>query len=281
VKETESAGLVRSYSGCGIMHEEDRRRSFRCPVPAEDEPAILRTKNRDVMVTVHEKSAGGFGVVTDQDVSLRQGDVLALATNSACSEVQVRHVERRKGRTRVGLKILRELKHLQGEPSFSVAGLRRFVSSGSNLLRLAVMVLLCGGFFVWGATLPVGQWTKGLFADTAPKKVTYAVSTRQREKQVALNFLRLDGLTSERFVVSLNLSSEQNRQIRGVVRDTTRALSALYERRSKSDAPEEWSDLGMQTIHASWRQIEKVLTEEQRAKWDAMLDEAASSKSDV
>jgi hypothetical protein len=260
------------------MHDEDRRSSFRCPVLPEDEPAILRTRNRDLMVTVHEKSAGGFGVVTDQDVSLRQGDVLSLVTNAGCSEVQVMHVERRKGRTRVGLKTLRELKHLQGKPSFSVAGLRRFLSSGSNLLRLAVMVLLCGGFFVWGATLPVGQWTKGLFADTASKKVTYAVSPRQREKQIAVNFLRLDGLTNERFVVSLNLNSEQNRQIRGIVDDTTTALSALYERRSKSTDPGQWSDAGMRTIHTSWRQIEKVLTEEQLARWDAMLEEAAPSK---
>lgn len=262
------------------MHEEDRRQSFRCPVPQEDEPAILRTKKRDVMVTVHEKSAGGYGVVTDQDLSLREGEVLSLAINSGCTEVQVMHVEREAGKTRVGFKTLRELKHLQGESSFSVAGMRRYVSSGSNMLRLTAMILLCGGFFIWGATLPVGQWAEGLFAGTTAKTVAYAVNPRQREKEIALSFLRLDGLTSEQFVVSLNLSSEQNRQIRGIVDDTTTALSALYEQRSKSGAPDEWSDLGMQTIHASWRRIEKVLTEEQRAKWDALLDKAAPSSSD-
>ncbi|MEQ8787696.1 MAG: PilZ domain-containing protein [Pirellulaceae bacterium] len=263
------------------MHEEDRRRSFRCPVSPDDEPAILRTNKGDVIVSVHEKSAGGFGVTTEQNVAFREGQVLSLATNSGCTEVEVMHIEAEQDRTRVGLKVIRELKYLGGGPLLSIDNLRRCLSSGSNVLRLAAMILLCGGFFIWGATLPVGQWAKGagdrIFGDSSNKNAAYTVNPQLREKQLALNFLRLDGLTNHKFAISLDLSPQQSTQIRGIVDDTTAALSLLYDRKGASADPDQWSDLGMQTIHASWRQIEKVLSEQQRAKWDAMLDEAAAN----
>jgi hypothetical protein len=37
----------------------------------------------------------------------------------------------------------------------------------------------------------------------------------------------------------------------------------------------------MQTIYTSWKQIEQVLTDEQRAKWDAILRQSNPPASDV
>lgn len=262
------------------MHEQDRRSSYRCAVAADQEAAILRTDKRDIVVQVREKSAGGFGVVTEQPVKLEQGAILSLATSGGCCEVQVVHVIENEGEFRIGLKNLRELKFLRGGPLLSLYTLRRMLTTSSGLLRLAIIIVMCAGFFVWGATLPVDEWLQaasGRWTPSLPRGSGFHDPV-QREKELALSYLRLDGLTKQRFVVALNLSSNQQSTIRGILDDTTSALAMLYDRKDATTNPDEWSDLGMQTVYASWKQIEQVLTDEQRAKWDAMLRDAAPAE---
>ena len=262
------------------MHEQDRRSSFRCNVTQDDETAILRTDRNDLVVRVSERSAGGFGVVTEQPVKFKKGAILSLATSGGCCEVQVMHVEPQKGGvTRIGLKNLRELKFLRGGPLLNV---RRIFTTGAGLLRLAMMIVLCAGFFVWGATLPTDEWVQSASGRWFSSSEVNGrnVNPQQSEKDLAMHFLRLDGLTKQKFVAALDLTPAQQTSIRGILGDTTTALNVLFENRERSTKPDEWSDLGMQTIYASWRQIEQVLTDEQRAEWEELLkSQAAASAS--
>lgn len=266
------------------MYEQDRRSSFRCPVAQEDEAAILRTDRNDVVVRICERSAGGFGVTTEQAVKFKQGAILSLANSSGCFEVQAVHIGApENGVTRIGLKTIRELKFLRGGPTSNAFTLRQLLTTGSGLLKLATMLVLFAGFFVWGATLTQGDWFNSVSGDgiRSSGRGGYAINPERTEQQLAMQYLRLDGLTKERFVVALNLSPEQQTTIRGILADTTQALSMLYARRDSSQNPEEWSDLGMQTIYTSWKQIEGVLSDKQRAKWDELLSKSNPSESDV
>jgi hypothetical protein len=257
------------------MQEFERRTSFRCPITQEDEAAILRTDRNDLVVRVCERSAGGFGVMTEQPVKFKKGAILSLATSAGCCEVEVMHVgPEEDGVTRIGLKNLRELKFLRGGPLLSLYTLRRLVTTGSGAFRLVTMLVLCAGFFVWGATLPVDDWFRSASGRLFPSQRGDAGNPQQAEQELAIQYLRLDGLTRQRFVAALDLTPNQQTTIRGILEETTTALGMLYERQADAKNPEEWSGLGMQTVYASWRQIEQVLTDEQRAKWDEMLRQA-------
>jgi hypothetical protein len=55
----------------------------------------------------------------------------------------------------------------------------------------------------------------------------------------------------------------------------------MVEHAAADDAAADDHDLGLQTIYTSWKQIEQVLTDDQRAKWDAILRQSNPPASDV
>ena len=55
-------------------------------------------------------------------------------------------------------------------------------------------------------------------------------------------------------------------EIGRIVDETISVMSLLHANRG-AQSDEAWAEMGMQTLHASWKEIQMELTPEQRAKW--------------
>lgn len=266
---------------------DERRQSYRYPVPTEQGAAVLRTRKTDLFARILEESAGGFGVSTRKSDVLNVGQAISLGTSAGCCEVRVMSitVDDEKSEMRVGLKRLRDL------PSLRRGGLRelfsgwRYMFTPTNFVGIALVVGICGVIYVTGMFGPVEifpeKWTKmrGFGRSGGRTGAPVATSGNPRkiqEQKLAMNFLKLDGLKSQKLAEELNLNEQQQKQINGIIEDTSAALAALYENRSYLST-KDWTDVGMQLMQVSWQQIHDVLTDEQRVRWNALLDEPVST----
>jgi hypothetical protein len=266
---------------------DERRQSYRYPVPTDQEAAILRTRKTDVFVRVIEESAGGFGVTTRTTDVIQVGQVVSLGTSAGCCEVRVMSVavDEEKKEARIGLKRLRDIPALRRGGWRELFSGWRYMFTPTSLVGIGLVVGICAVIYVTGMFGPVQLWPDhwsnfgGRSGSSRDGDSTVASSGNPRqiqEHQLAMNYLKLDGLKSRKLAEELNLNEQQQKKINGIIEDTTAALAALYENRSFLST-KDWSDVGMQLMQASWQQIRDVLTDEQKARWNAMLEEPAAT----
>ena len=98
----------------------------------------------------------------------------------------------------------------------------------------------------------------------------------QISSQLGKSFeITLSVVILENYVLALSiaefmeLSPEQQERIGRIVNETLSVMSLLHDNRG-SKSPEAAAAMGMQTLQASWRQIQMELTPQQQAKWRAL-----------
>ncbi len=225
---------------------------------------------------VVEESAGGFGIVADGRPSLKVGQTVSLAIGSSCCEVRIAHLSHDGELTKIGLERIREL--ARRESGGILAFLREMLAGKrGTVLRLAVIVALCMIFFTWGLSLEKdsagGQfaWLPGNWESNGnSSQPTRTYSPDHGEQTVALSFLRLDALKTPSLAQGLHLTDDQKKSVSGIIRDTTSALQYLYSTRD-SESPEVWSETGLRVLREAWLQIDSVLTDEQRVRWESIV----------
>jgi hypothetical protein len=101
---------------------EERRNSFRCPVPTDQGNGLLirKGKNLPYPVRLINQSAGGYSVTCQGKVKIRKREVLHLRTQSGLFEVQVVHVKRDGKQTQLGLVLLAEIIDFREPSSISL-----------------------------------------------------------------------------------------------------------------------------------------------------------------
>ncbi len=127
----------------------DKRKSFRCPVDQSQQTGMLKVGRRRQQVMIINQSAGGYGVISDRDLRLAVGDVLALTVGGARFDVRVAHV----GQTgtidstgeaklayRLGLQRVKEGDELPEDWEAGRSNWRSLLPSGGTLIVIVVLV---------------------------------------------------------------------------------------------------------------------------------------------
>ena len=86
----------------------DRRKSFRSPLPLEEQAATLTFGREDYAVRVLNVSTGGFEIVFPRKPPFRVGDVVHLFVTGKTSEVKVTRILKSGAGAKVGLKLVRD-----------------------------------------------------------------------------------------------------------------------------------------------------------------------------
>ena len=259
---------------------QDRRSAYRCSVQPDDQPAIVRVGAEELSARLVEKSATGFGVVVEGPLELDQGQLIMLATIDGRCLARVVHItEMEGGQLRLGLERSRELpseKKREGDWGSLVP--QRLTARAWAFGRLAAVFLACLVASTWAMSYVTNWWNKEVDDATGKSVAKASASSRAAVPEVRLanEFLRLDQLKSGDLVRTLKLTTDQQTRISGIVEQMTAALTALYETRRPND-PTTWSELGLHVIQASWREIERELTPQQRAQWNTMLAESEAA----
>ena len=261
--------------------DQERRASFRCAVQTDEEAAILRTDRADHMVRLVEKSAGGYGIILEKHLDVEVGQIFSLATSGGCCEAKVVHVQHDDEETRIGLQNIRDLKYLPGGSNWLTRRLASVFSSKYARLHLAMIALLCLGFFIWGSSWSSNPLHKGRKTPAATETEGSGKPTtnpaQKNDRELTLAHLNVDGLTKGKVVAELELSAQQQSQIRGILDETAAALALVYEDRPNAGSRAEPADVALQLIFFASRQIEGLLTDEQRARWNKLVDAGAKT----
>ena len=252
---------------------DNRRQAFRCAVPDLDARALLRISEGEVVVQVVDESAGGYGVESDRELAVREGELAGLTTKSGQSICRVVRVEYHDdGKTGVGLQRISEI---AVEPTYaSNTGLfvRWFGRSFGSVVMLLAFGLGTGcavGFAKFGRLPFIGSSKSATTA--ADGRPFIPTDPAKRAAALTKSFNSIDDLKSRHFVKALSLTDGQQRNIDNVVDKLMLELATVHvDRGDKS--PEVGSHMGLLMIRRAWLKVETVLTAEQMAKWDAMLD---------
>ena len=261
----------------------ERRNSYRCQVQSHEPVGILKNGGVSLAVRVLNESRDGFGVISDRKTQVETGQLLSLTTPAGCWEVRVKHSRQHNGATRIGLQRVRELDTYTGS-----RGLRSLLfprpRTSVKVSTFALFAVLGVGFGVmfwvgfgprlgWRSPVSLVESSPSFLRPTAsPTSWRIAEDPSRREKQLAENFLRMEKLGSAAFIKTLNLSLGQQKQVDNVVEETTADLSTLYAARDDY-APGVWSHMAAQLVRRSWGDVQGVLTEDQKRRWDALLEE--------
>ena len=137
--------------------------------------------------------------------------------------------------------------------------------------------------------MAIGVYVGAKYLDGAPKpqeegwdiaafatKLAASQEPEHSERAVAQHATRLGGLTEKSVVMHLKLTGQQQKQVAGEIDELTRRLALLFSERGKRSEAE-WADQGLLILHASWEEIDGILTDEQRLKWRELMVEKAAA----
>lgn len=252
----------------------NRRQAFRCAVAEPDARALLRISEGEVIVQIVDESAGGFGVISDRELVVHEGELAGLTTRrgqSICRVVRVEYGDDET--TSIGLQRVSEIAE---EPkTASNAGI--FVRWFGRSMGAVVMLLAFGlGLGVALGFAKFGNLALPLTSRTTATHPSIPADPAKRAAALTKSFNNLDELKSQQFVKMLHLTDGQQRKIDTIVDKLMLQLAEVHVDRGDR-SPEACSHIGMMMIRRAWLQVEGLLTEDQMQKWDAMLDEQASA----
>jgi hypothetical protein len=248
---------------------DNRRQAYRYAVARKEATGLLRTSEGEVPVVIADASATGFGLICNKELVLHEGELAGLTSESGQSICRVMRVEYDdEGRTAIGLQRISEVA-AEPETSGNAGLLARWLGKG---IGSAAMLLAFG----LGAGIAVGFFTTGSLPFKAAKHSSAARVELPREPEkraaaLARSFNSLDDLKSRQFIKTLELTDGQQRKIDTIFEKLVGDLSHFQVDHTKL-SPETFSNMGLLMIRRAWVQVEGVLTPEQMAKWDAILD---------
>jgi hypothetical protein len=247
---------------------ENRRQAYRYAT-MPDARALLRTSDGEVVVQIVNESASGFGVEADRELALNIGELTGLTTKSGqsiCRVIRVEHDEL--GKTIVGLQRISEV---ADEPEMSGNSHLMFRWFGRNAGSVALLLAFGLGLGIAMGLAKSQVWLSGGTKSSTARTVTLPRDTNQRASALARQFNNLDKLTSRQFIKVLKLTNGQQQRIDRVVESLVGEMSKVHIDKTNG-SPEDVAHMGLLMIRRAWIQVEDVLTPDQMAKWDAILD---------
>lgn len=143
--------LVHAMSSSDQRSLNERRASFRCPVNGPRRGGRLRIGKREIPVDVLDESAGGYSVVSEQELDCEVGQSMLLQIESSWTIVRIMNVQKGEANTRLGLLRLKDLEASEVEPEprieLLLESLKRLARALAPLGRPAagIVALLVGG----------------------------------------------------------------------------------------------------------------------------------------
>ncbi len=248
---------------------DNRRQAFRCATAQGDARALLRISEGEVVVRIVDESAGGFGVKSEQELVICEGELAGLTTSSGQSICRVTRVEfDDSGATSVGLQRVSEIAEeprLAGNRALFTRWFGRSVRSAVGLLAFGVGLGAMVGLTRLGSFSWAGASQASLLRPDIPR------DPGQRLAALSKSFSSLDELTSRQFVKALKMTDHQQRKIDHVVETLMDHLASVAIDH-KDQSPDSSSHLGLLMIRRAWMQVEGILTVDQMTKWNSILD---------
>jgi hypothetical protein len=273
--------------------------SFRCPVCGRGQPANLLVGGSPLAVRVASRLPEGFSVIVEGVPPIRAGDVLQLRSADGWYQVRVTNIVARQpdnddweghssGLFDVGLFELREYR----DPAFEDRGRlgRRTglvpVRLGGALL-VGVVRWLFWTFSIVGIPLAVAAlvWYSDTIVEwyqtwrdgfrKAEAVATEADSPAERLRAA----IRLPGaavFTVPEVAHALELTNDQQGEIRRIVAMTEDAFRVLDPEVRKAGRQAE-TEVGRKVLDAARQEALRILTPEQRRRWDALVAPAETA----
>ncbi|MGD0898239.1 MAG: hypothetical protein ABR915_10420 [Thermoguttaceae bacterium] len=277
-----------------MNRSDDKRRTFRSPVHAPRERAVLKVGSTELPVVLLNESAGGLAVLTTDPGKLWVEQVGMLKTKTIWFEVRVKYILRYEpedddGRAaedvefRIGLHRLRELPQ-PGEATvrswrsrvlgFLLPRERSGAFTGLSLTVLSVALVILSLVFVtltWSRIRPhVTSVLRGSTADAGPDAGQDAVAL----PPTALRDLarRLPG--AEVFLVPevadiLKLTDQQEAGLRRLHETTRQALDDV-QRRWPDSSRQENAKRRVMIQDAARREALLLVSDQQRKRWEQL-----------
>ena len=246
---------------------DNRRQAFRYAKMA-DARALLRTSDGEVVVQITDESANGFGVEADRALDLHEGELTGFTTKSGQSICRVIRVEYDAGKTIVGLQRISEIAEEPETSGNSHLMLRWF---GRNAGSVALLLAFGLGLGIAMGLATSRNWHGGGANPATARPDMIPPDADQRASTLVKQFGNLDKLTSRQFIKVLNITNGQQQRIDRVVETLVGQMSKVRIDGTHR-SPEESAHMGLLMIRRAWMQVEGVLTPDQMAKWDAILD---------
>jgi len=274
--------------------DQERRRSFRCTVAEEGQPALLRVRQADVPVRLLDESASGFRIVSDEKVPVKEGQTLLLGTTAGWHTIRVVRLDRTEKGLLLGLERIGDLPvALKGLGFFATLwgaiGPRSGLFGWKALLSGVALASIVGVMvFCWVEMNPFGLgWaptsdpsdrsgTASPFASDAPSRDGEARGSgfsfrslfgggRTRSRAVKKRLRRVGTLTSSSVKDWLGLTSQQQEEIDRILTQTSQTLARGTAR--GKDVPK-WEE---ELTRGAESRLLDVLTDEQKEKWRGMV----------
>lgn len=247
----------------------NRRQAFRCSVAELDARALLRISEGEVMASIVDESATGFGVECDRELAVHEGELAGLTTKTGQSICRVMRVEYSDtGKTSIGLQRVSEIED-EPEKAGGFGILARWFGRGAG----SVLILVAFGLGM-GLALGYAKFGSVPFvrsSNSSPERLSVPAQPTKRAAALAKSFGSLDDLKSRQFIKALKITDGQQRKIDTIVEKLVVGLANVHVDRG-GKTPETYSHMGLLMIRRAWLQVEGTLTEEQMSKWDAILD---------
>ncbi|MCR4413019.1 MAG: Spy/CpxP family protein refolding chaperone [Thermoguttaceae bacterium] len=273
--------------------------SFRCPVCGRGQPANLLVGGSPLAVRVACRLPEGFSVIMEGVPPIRSGDVLQLRSADGWYKVRVTNIVPREpdnddwqgqssGLFEVGLFELREYSDPALEDDGRLARRMRLVPLRVEGALLAAVVRwlfwtfsivgipLAAAALIWHSDAIVERyrtWRDGLRKAEAVATEADSLANRLRTA------IRLPGATA--FIVpevagELELTSDQQEAIRRIVAMTEDAFRVLDPQVQKAGRQAE-TEVGRKVLNAARQEVLRILTPEQRRRWDALVASAEAA----
>ncbi len=280
-----------------FKHEVDVS-SFRCPVCGRGQPANLLVGGLPVAVRVASRLPEGFSVIMEGIPPIRSGDVLQLRSADGWYQVRVTNIVPRQpdnddwegqssGLFEVGLFELREYR----DPAFDEGRLvRRMGLVPVRIERSWLAALVRWLFWTFSIVgIPLAAVALIWYPDTMVQRYQAWRDGHRRAEAVATEAdsptnrlrmaVRLPGATA--FTVpevahALDLTVEQQEAMRRIVAMTEDAFRVLDPQIQKAGRQAE-TEVGRKVLDAARQEALRILTPEQRRRWEAMVTSAETA----
>ncbi len=139
----------------------DQRNSYRCQNTAAEQKAVIKVGKREVVVELTNQSASGFSVTANENLRIRQGNVLFVRTSAGWFQAEVIYQQKRSGQTTLGLVRLADLPDPRDAQLVKPGG-RKFerVGSASTAAGPILLLAIVAGLAFWGFLLNF-TWFRG------------------------------------------------------------------------------------------------------------------------
>lgn len=252
---------------------QEQRKSYRCPVPTEQQGAELQIGRRRQPIRLVNESSGGFAAWADDDPGVAADDVLKLCTPAGDCLVRVVHVgvvgaetDSKDGKAtyRLGLQRLEDVVGTSEEQRLGCLrgdSLRRTLFSEESRIGWSVLVTLIVAIVAAGAITAAIQWKSPRQGPTKTWPGFASSGSRLPDGK---------GPTFAAVAQRLGLNVAQEAQVRRVIKSAAETLGEL-DRRWQDDEPEVRARKQAMFFDAAWREVWQKLTPEQRTHWEAAM----------